>query len=57
VQGGLCPLGMTLSLSALVMVVVMVLKCDQGIHVELPRAKVEEIYLMLYVNIRMFNKC
>jgi hypothetical protein len=48
---------MTLSLSALVMAVVMVLKCDQGIHVELPNAKVKEMYRILNVNIKKFNKC
>jgi hypothetical protein len=56
VEGELCPPDMTLFLSALVMAVVMVLKCDQGIHVELPKAKMKEIYEMLYVNVKKFTK-
>jgi hypothetical protein len=47
---------MTLSLSALVTVVVMVLRCDQGIHVELPKAKVKEICCMFYVTLRKLKK-
>jgi hypothetical protein len=57
VEGGLCPPGTILSLSALVMEVVMVLKYDQGIHVELPKAKMKEMYDVLYINIKKFNEC
>jgi hypothetical protein len=41
VEGELFPHGMILSFSAVVMVVVMVLRYDQGTHVELPKAKVK----------------
>jgi hypothetical protein len=50
-EGELCPPGMTLPLSALVMVVVMVLRCDQETRKELPKEKVKLIYIILCVKI------